>query len=94
MEIKFSQTYVKVIRRIQNNQQLFIQTKDQINLYEDRIETGTQSFLLKDVFDVSFKSLSSKNGFLYLHTNQGVFMYTVESNPSLFITMFKSIKNK
>lgn len=92
MEVKHSQTYVKVIRKVENNRQHYIHTKAVINLYEDRIETETHTFSLKNVFDVSFKSLSSNNGFLYLHTNQGVFTFTVQSNPSLFIKIFKSIK--
>lgn len=94
MKVMFSQSYIKVDRRIENNQQLYIKLKAHINLYEDRIETDGQSFILKDVFDVSFKSISLNNGFLYLHTNQGIFAYIVESNPSIFINMFKSIKTK
>lgn len=92
MELIHSQPYVKVIRKIDNNQQLYIQTLASIDLYEDRIETETQAFSLKNVFDMSFKSFSSNNGFLYLHTHQGVFTYTVESNPSQLIEIFKNMK--
>ncbi|HHW37017.1 MAG TPA: hypothetical protein GXX18_07250 [Bacillales bacterium] len=92
MKLIYSQPYVRVIRRIDNNQQLYIQTLAYIHLYKDRIETEAQTFSLKNVFDMSFKSFSSNNGFLYLHTHQGVFTYIVESNPSKFIKVFKNIK--
>ncbi len=87
-----SQPYVKVIRKIDNNQQLYIQSLSYIYLYEDRIETETHTFSLKNVFDMSFKSFSSNSGFLYLHTHQGVFSYNVESNPSQLIQIFKNMK--
>lgn len=93
MDFIHSQPYVKVIRKIDNNQQLYIQSLAYIYLYEDRIETETQTFLLKNIFDMSFKSFSSNTGFLYFHTNQGVFSYNVESNPSQLIQIFKNMKD-
>lgn len=93
MDLIHSQPYVKVIRKIDNNQQLYIQSLAYLNLFEDRIETETQTFSLNHVFDMSFKSFSSNNGFLYLHTNQGVFSYNVESNPSQLIQIFKNMKD-
>lgn len=94
MDLIFSQPYVKVIRKIDKNQQLYIQTIEYIHLFENRIETEIQTFSLNNVFDMSFKSFSSNNGFLYLHTHQGVFTYSVESNPSELITLFKNLKSK
>lgn len=92
MNLIHSQSYVTVSRKIDNNQQLYIRTLAHLHLYDDRIVTENQSFPLSNVFDISFKSFSSNNGFLYLHTNQGVFAYSVESNPGLLIQIFKNIK--
>jgi hypothetical protein len=92
MDFLHSQPYVKVIRKIENNQQLHIRTLAHIHLFKDRIETESKTFSLTNVFDMSFKSFSSNTGFLYLHTNQGVFTFTVESNPNLLIQLFKNIK--
>ncbi len=92
MKLIYSQPYVIVIRKIDNNQQLYIRTLAYIHLYKDRIETESQTFSLKNVYDMSFKSFSSNHGFLYLHTHQGVFTYIVESNPSELIQIFKNTK--
>ncbi|WP_017755274.1 hypothetical protein [Calidifontibacillus oryziterrae] len=93
MKIIHSQPYKTVNRRIEGDQQLFTQMNDQLDLYNDRISTKDKHFLLKDIFDISFKSFSSNEGLLYLHTNQGVYSFSVKENPSSFITSFKSLKS-
>lgn len=89
MKIIFPQPYIKMIRTIKWNQQYVTETQHFLDLYEDKIITASQQFSLKNVFDISYRSLSLNNGFLYLHTNQGLFSYNVKTNPSLFIDEYK-----
>lgn len=61
-----------------------------LNLTTEKITTTTHTFHLNDVLDVSYKPFSGIKGLLYLHTNQGVFMYEIESDPSDFIKLYKN----
>jgi hypothetical protein len=63
-----------------------------MELYEDRIVTSSNTFLLKNVLDVSYREMSEEYGCLYLHTNQGVFPYYIESTPTAFIDHFWNIR--
>ncbi|MRX70771.1 hypothetical protein GJU40_01140 [Bacillus lacus] len=87
-----SQSYIKVIRKMEWNRQLFEEVELRIELYEDKIVTGANSFRLQDVFDVSFKYSDASYGFLYLHTNQGVFPYTVKNVPHDFIFHYQETR--
>jgi hypothetical protein len=92
MEIISSQPYIKVSREIKYNEQHYIETQHLLYLYEDKIITASKQFPLKDVFDISYRSLSKSYGFLYLHTNQGVLSYTVRTNPRQFIKAYKKLR--
>ncbi|WP_083249286.1 hypothetical protein [Bacillus solimangrovi] len=92
MQLIVSQTYVNVVRMIENNVQQYIENEEVISLYSDRIITHTDEFYLMNVFDISYRSMASNSGFLYLHTNKGVFSYHVKSNPNRFINEFKKMK--
>lgn len=92
MKIICSQVYIRVKREITSNQQHYIKTEEYLHLFEDRIHANNKHYLLKDIFDISFKSFSSNHGFLYLHTNQGVFSFLVQENPQPFIKWFKVLK--
>jgi hypothetical protein len=91
MQIIFSQPYIEIYREIKCNQQYYIELHHHLHLYEDKIITASDQFSLKDVFDISYRSLSESYGFLYLHTNQGVLSYTVRTNPELFIEEYKKL---
>ena len=62
-----------------------------IHLYTDTISTAKNSFPLEHVHDMSYKPFSNGAGLLYLHTNQGLFMFVVEVDPTNFIDMYKSL---
>ncbi|MDF0727388.1 hypothetical protein PY093_11890 [Cytobacillus sp. S13-E01] len=92
MGIIATQKYTIVTRVIESNQQKYIEEEKYLYLYLDRIVSTSHHFLLSDVFDMSYKKISAVVGFLYLHTNQGVFSYTVKTNPKPFIYEYKSVK--
>ncbi|MBD1380554.1 hypothetical protein [Metabacillus arenae] len=87
-----SQTFVIVKRIVEWDRQIYKETEYSLLLFEDRVISHHHQFLLRDVFDMSFKPMSGKYGFLYLHTNQGVFAYQVLTHPQAFIDTFKSLK--
>jgi hypothetical protein len=91
MQIIFSQPYIEICREIKCNQQYYIELEHYLDLYEDKIITASNEFSIKDVFDISYRSLSESYGFLYLHTNQGVLSYTVRTNPQFFIDEYKNL---
>ncbi|WP_102347514.1 hypothetical protein [Bacillus sp. Marseille-P3661] len=92
MEIIFSQPFVKVLRTIENNQQHTIEQHKVMNLFEDKIIADSKLFYLKDVLDISYKAFSQDYGFLYLHTNQGLFSFVVRSEPHHFIKEYNRLK--
>jgi hypothetical protein len=92
MKVIYSQPYLKIERKITHCQQQHIETVEYIDLYRDKIVTAAQSFQLGDVHDISYKPFSTEKGFLYLHTNQGVFPFFIETVPAPFIDLYKEMK--
>lgn len=86
--------YTYVERKIKRTQKVTIQHSKDICLYADSIETQNDRFHIDDVFDISYKCVSKNSSFLYLHTNQGMFAYTIHTDPADFIAAYKDIKKK
>src|SRR5690625_7164674 len=59
-------------------------------IHIDKIVTERREFPLKDVFDLSFRKIGTEGGILFIHTNHGVYSYTVTSSPLSFIHTCKS----
>ncbi|MBU9721025.1 MULTISPECIES: hypothetical protein [Bacillaceae] len=85
--------YVTTERVVTPLDQKNIETNCVMKLYDEKIVTAKKEFLLHTVIDMSFKQIRGEEGFLYLHTNQGVFSYNVKENPNEFIKVFKEVKN-
>ncbi len=92
MEILATQPYIKVTREIEFNQQCYREEEQELVLYENVVVSNSHTFSLPDIFDVSYKKLSEHDGFLYLHTNQGLFSFYTKKNPSSFIKEYKKLK--
>ncbi len=60
-------------------------------LYKERIVTKYHEFRIEEVFDLSYKVIGGNEGFLYLHTSQGVFSYMVSADPQAFIEAYKKL---
>ncbi|WP_347551038.1 hypothetical protein ABFG93_04620 [Pseudalkalibacillus hwajinpoensis] len=91
MDIIFSQPFVKVVRKIERNEQKTIEQEHALTLYEDRISVGQEYFAIKDVFDVSYRFTSALYGFLYLHTKSGVVSFIIKKDPTLFIEEYRKL---
>lgn len=80
-----SQPYIKIEREVTSVQQIDKEHNRMLYLYADRIVTKHREFLIVDVIDVSYRGSGKQNGLLYIHTNSGLFSYTVKGSPNSFI---------
>lgn len=92
MEIIATQPYIKITREIEFNQQCYKEEERKLLLYENVVVSSSHTFTLPDVLDISFKKVSTNDGFLYLHTTEGIFPYYTKEDPSIFIKEFKKLK--
>ncbi|WP_203247175.1 hypothetical protein [Sporosarcina beigongshangi] len=67
-------------------------TAHYIHLYADSISTTKNSFKLEHVLDMSYKPFSGGAGLFYLHTNQGVFMFEIDTDPTSFIQAYRKLR--
>ncbi|WP_101843372.1 hypothetical protein [Halobacillus sp. Marseille-P3879] len=89
-----SQPIIWVVRKIKHNQQHYIEEASTIDLYRDRVVTPFEQFHIKDVHDASYRSMSGRYDFFYLHTIRGVFSYKVIESPEHWIEEYKKIQIK
>lgn len=83
--------FIKVTRVIKDNKFYQIETEHKIVLNAEVICTSTESFLIEEVLDMSYRFFSGEFGFLYLHTTRGMYSYIIRKNPKLFIEEYKRI---
>ncbi|KXH87581.1 hypothetical protein AU377_02500 [Sporosarcina sp. HYO08] len=72
--------------------QKLTRTVNRIHLFPNSISTANESFPLEDVHDLSYRPFSGGTGLFYLHTNQGVFTYEIDTKPTHFIQAFKNLR--
>jgi hypothetical protein len=89
-----SHRYLKVDRRIEDNEQVYEENEKYIRMYHDRITTASDIFHLHDILDITFKKMSGMKGFLYLHTTRGVYSYFTNAQPDQLIEIYKEIKHQ
>lgn len=89
-----SHRYLKVDRRIEDNEQVYEENEQFIEMYDDRITTASDVFYLRDVLDITFKKMSGRTGFLYLHTTRGVYSFFTNAKPDQLIMKYKEIKHQ
>lgn len=87
-----SLTYFTIERSIEWFQQKQKQTERNIFLHTEWVTTSDHSFTLQAVLDMSYKPFSDGSGLFYLHTNQGVFTYGVNTDPNQFINAYRRLK--
>ena len=87
------QPYVIIERNITNQRQTCTALRHELILFETKITSHQREYSLQNVYDLSYKIISGEEGFLYLHTNQGVFSYIVRTDPSMFIKEFKYLRS-
>lgn len=87
------QPYVIIERTIANQAQISTAQRFELYLFNTKIVSSHREYPLHNVFDLSYKIISGEEGFLYLHTNQGVYAYIVQTDPSMFIKEFKYLRS-
>lgn len=87
------QVYIEVERGIVSRQQYYKDQEHELILYKDRLESSNETFYLKDILDLSYRSFNHNFGLFYIHSNRGVFSFKVKMNPSKFIEYFHKVKN-
>lgn len=92
MAMLISLPYVKVIRRIRNNSQQIIETEQFLTLYEDKILSANDKFMMEDILDMSYRSLNERTGLLYFHTIRGLYSFQLKTDPDAFISEYKKLK--
>ncbi|ARK22378.1 hypothetical protein [Sporosarcina ureae] len=92
-QLILSLSYISVQRVVDRVEQTTQKTYHSICLFQDRITTSSRTFLLKHVFDLSYRPFSGHTGLFYLHTNEGVFTFEIEEEPEYFISLFKQIQS-
>ncbi|WP_054023573.1 hypothetical protein [Bacillus sp. FJAT-28004] len=83
--------YYKVVRKIIGNEQLTVVDERFIKLYEKKITTRYHEFLIRDIFDISYRQLGGVEGILYLHTKNRIFSYSINTDPTGFIEAVKGV---
>ncbi|MFZ0369724.1 MAG: hypothetical protein WAM07_08980 [Halobacillus sp.] len=84
----YSQPIVWQTRVIKDNQQVYTEEQSTLDLYESEVITPTETYRLKDIFDVSYKPFSDSYGLLYLHTIKGVKTYMVKESPEAWMEAY------
>ena len=85
--------YVKVIRQVKSVGKIEWEDQRIIYLFEEKITTAFREFPLEEVLDLSHRKIGEEGGFLFIHTNHGVYSYTLKTSPEYFINAFKALKN-
>lgn len=83
------QKYMRVELEIDGLEKKKYKQVETMYLYSDQVVTANHTFPIENVLDISFRKIGGEGGLLYLHTNKGVYTYTVESSPEHFIRTFK-----
>lgn len=83
--------YTVVKRSIQNFEQQEETFRHSLSLSQTTLTSYAHRFQLDELFDISYRPFTNGQGFLYLHTNQGVFSYLVSTNPENFIRACKNL---
>ena len=89
MKLLAEQPYIKIERHVDGLEQKNVESKRTLYLYDEKVVSRHREFPIKDVTDVSYRTVGPDGGMLYVHTNKGIYTYIVKSSPMDFINTFK-----
>lgn len=92
MGLLAEQQYFKVQREVSSIGQKDVEYERTLYLYSDKIVTYRREFAIQDVIEVSYRKFGHEGGLLYIHTESGLFTYTVKSSTDHFINTFRKHK--
>jgi hypothetical protein len=87
-----SHPYIKISRKIKNNVQQCVEYEEKLVLFQDKITSSCEQFHLSDIHDMSYKPFSGNSGFLYLHTNRGLYSFHTRTHPQKFIRTYQQLR--
>ncbi|WP_077329606.1 hypothetical protein [Virgibacillus siamensis] len=85
MKLIAKQPYVKVQRVVNSIEQKDIEEERVLYLYDEKVVSEHHEFPIQNILDMSYRTVGSKGGLLYLHTIKGIYSYTVKTSPEAFI---------
>lgn len=92
MYLLAEQQYIKVQREVTSTGQKDVEHERTLYLYCDKIITHHREFSIRDVIDISYRKFGQETGLLYIHTEGGLFTYTVKTSTKEFIKAFRNQK--
>lgn len=87
------QPYVIIERAVVHQMQTAIVHEHELRLFATKITSVHREFAVQNVYDMSFRTISGEEGFLYFHTNQGVCSFMVRTHPGPFIEAYKHLRD-
>ncbi|WP_053363091.1 hypothetical protein [Bacillus sp. FJAT-27251] len=87
-----SHPYIKISRNIKNNIQHCREFEEELVLSGKKITTASDHFHLDEILDMSYKPFSGNSGFLYLHTNRGLYSFHTRMHPHKFMQAYRQSK--
>ncbi|KKK38550.1 hypothetical protein WQ57_08085 [Mesobacillus campisalis] len=87
-----SHPYIKISRKIKNNIQHCRELEEELVLSGNKITTASDHFHLDEILDMSYKPFSGNSGFLYLHTNRGLYSFHTRIHPHKFMQAYRQLK--
>lgn len=89
--MKHTLNYTMVSRTVDKLSKSDAVTQHQLTLTLVAIQSAERQFPFSKILDVSYKPFSNGNGFLYIHTDEGVFSFHTDEQPTSFIEAYKKI---
>ena len=87
------QPYIKVIREVGSVGKIEYADHRELYLYPDKLVSAYHTFSIDEVLDLSFKDIKGEGGLLFVHTDHGVYSYTLESSPEQLLKSFEKVKD-
>ncbi|WP_017471718.1 hypothetical protein [Amphibacillus jilinensis] len=76
--------YLKTDRNIINNKVIITEVHHELVLEETFITANTVVYLLSDLYDVNYRSLSSSAYLFHLYTTSGIHTFQTNHHPEAF----------
>lgn len=86
--------YYKVQREIKDGEQRTFTCNRYMYLHKDRVVTRHREFSIKDILDMSYRSMGNSEGMFYLYTSKGVYTYLITCDPEDFINAYREMEMK
>lgn len=91
-------SYIKVIREITKLEKKETKENRELVLYETKLTTKHREFLIEELIKVAYRKIGEEGGLIIIHTERGLFSYTVEEIDEDFIhivnKLIREYKNK